>query len=130
MVTMRNENGYVGMIDLGDEIDRQAFFSANPDIERKEAFLALMAQMDFDDAEILLKGEDEGYEGKKMDPNAYYDLGRMTAMHMAALNDDVEGVELLLRYGADKDFKDEEGKTALDLARGQKAERVVALLSS
>ena len=53
------------MIDLGDEIDRQAFLSENPDVDRKETFLALMQQTDFDDAEILLKGEDEVTKGRK-----------------------------------------------------------------
>jgi len=53
----------------------------------------------------------------------------LTAMHMAALNDDVKGVELLLRYGADKDCKAEDGQTALDMARSEKAEAVMVLLS-
>ena len=128
-VWIRNETGHCGSINLGEEIDRRTFLAQNPEIDRRETFLALMAQMDFEDAEIFLKGEDEGSGGKKMDPNTYYDLGRMTAMHMAALNDDVEGVQLLLRYGADRDFRDEEGKTALDMAREQKSNRVLALLS-
>lgn len=51
-----------------------------------------MSQMDFDEAEVLLKGEDEGANGQKMDPNVTYDAGKMTAMHMAALNDEYVSV--------------------------------------
>lgn len=91
------------------------------------AFLSLMSQMEFSDAELFLKGEDPDANGK-MDPNVCYDSGRMTAMHMAALNDDVEGIQLLLKYGADKEFKSEDGQTALDMAKAQNSKRVIALL--
>lgn len=69
-------------------MDEEAYLDAHPEIRRKELFLALMSQMDFDDAEILLKGEDEGANGQKMDPNVSYDNGGQTAMHMAAMNDE------------------------------------------
>ncbi|KAF2278240.1 uncharacterized protein EI97DRAFT_456671 [Westerdykella ornata] len=75
------------------------------------ASLSLMSQMEFDDAELFLKGEDPGANGK-LHPNVCYDSGGMTATHMAALNDDVKGVELLLKYGADKDLKSEDGKAS------------------
>ena len=87
-----------------------------------------MSQMEFSDAELFLKGEDPGANGR-LDPNVCYDRGRMTAMHMAALNDDVEGIQLLLKYGADKDFKSEESETALDMAKAQNSKRVIALLT-
>ena len=61
---------------------------AHPEARRKERFLGLMSQGDFVDAEILLKGEDQGADGSKMDPDVVYEAGRMTAMHMAALNDE------------------------------------------
>lgn len=41
---------------------------------------------------------------------------RWTALHIAALLGNVEEVALLLKYGADKSMKDEDGKTPLDLA--------------
>lgn len=34
IVDIKTENGYVGGIDLGDEIEEQAFLEANPDIAR------------------------------------------------------------------------------------------------
>lgn len=117
IVSIRNEGGFIGGFDLGEEVDRESFLSAHPEIRRTETFLSLMAQMEFKAAEKFLKGEDEGSEGRKLDPNTYYITGRMTAMHMAALNDDTVGIELLLRYGADKPFKSEDGTTALEMAK-------------
>lgn len=84
--------------------------------------------MEFSDAELFLKGEDPD-AGGKLDPNVCYDGGGVTALHMAALNDDVEGIQLLLKYGADKDFKSEDGQTALDMAREAHSERAIALLT-
>lgn len=100
---------------------------ANPEAEREMAFLSLMSQMEYSDAELFLRGENPDATGK-MDPDVCYKSGRMTAMHMAALNDDVEGIQLLLKYGADKDFKSEDGHTALDMAKAENSKRVIALL--
>lgn len=116
-------------MDLGRDIDELAYLSANPEVDRAQTFLSLMAQMEFAEAEKFLKGEDGMGAGGRLDPDVTYETGRTTAMHMAALNDDVEGVRLLLAYGADREFRDEEGKTALDMARGQDAKAVIALLS-
>lgn len=55
----------------------------------------------------MLKGEDELGNGEWLSPDVMYETGQMTAMHMATLNDDVEGVQLLLRYGADPLLYDE-----------------------
>ncbi|KAJ8516496.1 hypothetical protein ONZ45_g6196 [Pleurotus djamor] len=127
IVEVRNEGGFTGGFDFGQEIDEQLYYKENPEAEREMTFLSLMAQGDLDDAEKFLKGEDPGAT-KKMDPNVCYESGGMTAMHMAALNDDVEGVQLLLRYGADKEQKSEDGHTALDLAEDVDAKRVTSLL--
>ncbi|KAF2175157.1 ankyrin [Zopfia rhizophila CBS 207.26] len=127
IVQVRNEGGFISGFDFGDEIDRHLFYKANPEAEREMTFLSLMSQMDFSDAELFLKGEDPDANGK-MDPNVCYSSGRMTAMHMAALNDDVEGIQLLLKYGADKEFKSEDGQTALDMAKAENSKRVIALL--
>lgn len=51
-------------------------------------------------------------------------------MHMAALNNDTEGVQLLLRYHADKNVEDDDGMTSLDMARSVDAKAVITLLSS
>ena len=113
---------------MGDMIDREALEEAHPDIRRKDAFLSFKAQMDFDIAEKFLTGEDEDSHGEKLDPNVYYKTGRVTALHMAALNDDAKGIELLLRYGADKEFGSEDGHTALAIAVEGGCERAIALL--
>lgn len=127
LVEIKTENGFVGHIDIGDEIEEQAYLKANPDVERSQGFLSLMAQMDFADAEKFLKGEDGMGQGP-LSPHVRYDFGGQTAMHMAAYNDDVEGIQLLLGYGADRACKDEDGQTALDCAKAADAKRVVALL--
>ena len=86
--------------------------------------------MDFDEAEKMLKGEDELGNGERLSPDVTYETGQTTALHMAALNDDVEGVELLLRYGADPLLKDESEQTALQMARDADARKVIPLLKS
>ena len=53
----------------------------------------------------------------------------MTALHFAALDDNVEGIRLLLRYGAERRLVSERGETALDMARRVGAMNAVALLS-
>ena len=128
-VYVQNEGSSSSSIDFGQLIDEEIYLTANPALRRKNDFLSLMSQMEFKPAELFLKGEYEGFEGKGIDPNVCYEGGKMTAMHMAALNDDVEGVKLLLQYGADKNFKAEDGQTALDMAKGQWYDRIVALLA-
>ncbi len=129
-VTVRTENGFVGRTDLGRDIDEQAYFKSHPEAERAQLFLSLMAQSEYEDAEMILKGEDEDENGRPVDPNVTYETGGTTAMHMAALNNDTEGVQLLLKYGADRKIKDEDGNTALDLAKMADAQAVSTLLSS
>jgi ankyrin repeat protein len=51
-------------------------------------------------------------------------------MHMAALNDDVDGMVLLLKYGANKQSKSEDGHTTLDMARKEGSKMVIALLTN
>lgn len=85
-----------------------------------------MARGQFSKAELFLKGEDRGANGK-LDPNVRYEGGMMTAMHMAALHNDGEAIQLLLKYGADKGLR-ADGQTALEMAKEMNAKRVVALL--
>lgn len=130
IVTVRTENGSTGTMDLGREIDEQRYFQANPEAERAQVFLFLMSQMEFDEAEKLLKGEDDLGNGQRLSPDVTYETGQTTAMHMAALNDDIEGVELLLRYGANPLLEDESGQTALQMARDQNARKVIPVLTT
>ena len=117
-------------MDLGRAIEEQAYLASHPEAERAQLFLSLMSQSEYEDAEMILKGEDELGNGQQLDPNVTYETGGTTAMHMAALNDDTEGVRLLLKYGAGKEFKDEDGKTALDMAKMVDAKAVITLLIS
>lgn len=129
-VTVRTEHGFRSRFDLGEEIDRLAYLQAHPSVDRAETFLSLISQMEFEDAEAFLKGEDEGFEGCPLDPDVPYSTGGTTALQMAALNNDTEGTRLLLRYQAQVDKQDDDGETALSLARKAGAEDVVALLST
>lgn len=81
-----------------------------------------MSQCDYEEAEELLR--DRG-----VNVNCTYPSGGQTALHMAAMNDDVEGVELLLKYGADKTQLDESGWDAIRAARECEAEKVLRLLA-
>ena len=128
MVTIRTENNSVGSIDLGRDIDQEMHLNANPEIGRAQLFLSLMSQMEYGEAEKMLKGEIASGDGSGVDPNVTYETGGQTAMHMAALNNDVEGVRLLLRYGADKNCRDEDGMTVRDAAGLVDAKDVMALL--
>ncbi len=65
--------------------------------------------MDFDEAEKMLKGEDTLGNGIPLSPDVTHERDKWTALQMAASNDDIEGVELLLRYGADPLLEDESG---------------------
>ena len=89
-----------------------------------------MALQKFDEAERMLRGEDARGNGERLSPNVTYEVGRMTALHTAALNDYVEGVELLLRYGADPLLKDKSGQTALQMASKNGAQKVIPILTS
>jgi len=130
IVDVRNEGGLTQGFDLGSEIEEELFLSNNPEIQRKSRFFSLINQGDFVEAEVLLKGEDEGANGEKIDPNARYEEGgNMTALHMAAVNDDVDSVRVLLRYGADKNLRTDNGETAFGLAVAVGASRVTAILS-
>ncbi|KAH9839359.1 uncharacterized protein C8Q71DRAFT_749083 [Rhodofomes roseus] len=123
IVGVTNEGGVQGGVDLGDIIDEEIFEESQPESWRLEqAFLGLMAQCDYAEAEELLR--DRG-----VDVNCTYPTGGQTALHMAAMNDDVEGVELLLRYGADKAQLDEAGWDALRAAREVAAKEVPRLLA-
>ncbi|KAL6715377.1 hypothetical protein ACLMJK_007643 [Lecanora helva] len=87
-----------------------------------------MACMEFGEAEKFLKGEDGLGGGLPLSPNVTYETGGQTALHMAALNNDVEGAQLLLRYHVDKEIKDDDGNTALDGAKMVDAKDMIRLL--
>lgn len=55
--------------------------------------------------------------------------GRGTPLHEAARDGQVRAVQLLLRYGADRNVRDADGLTPLDLARREGHDAIVALLS-
>jgi len=130
IVDVRNEGGLTRGFDLGSEIEEELYLLANPEIRRKDRFFSLVNQGDFAEAEVLLKGEDEDANGEKINPNIRSEGNNMTALHMAAVNDDAENVQMLLRYGADKNLKTTNGETALDLAVRENASEVIAILMS
>ncbi|KAH7919733.1 ankyrin [Leucogyrophana mollusca] len=122
IVDVRNEGGFTGGFDLGETIDEEIFMDANPQEQHNQAFLSMMAFSNHEDAETMLNEHGA-------DVNCTYPTGGQTAMHMAALNDDLEGVQFLLRHGARTDIRDEGGMTPLDMARSQGGQKVIDLLS-
>lgn len=60
LVTIRTENGFAGQIDLGGDIDEEAYLEFHPQVRRAQAFLSQMAFCEYEEAEMFLKGEDWG----------------------------------------------------------------------
>jgi ankyrin repeat protein len=91
LANVRNEGGFTGAIDLGQDLDNSQFEDLHPELWKKETLLALCEcsePEDFDEAEALLR--DEG-----VDPNAASDDGT-TGLHMAASNNSVEWASLCM----------------------------------
>ncbi|KAG6817918.1 hypothetical protein H0H87_012386 [Tephrocybe sp. NHM501043] len=121
IVDVVNEGGFSGAVNLGEILDQDRWEEKQPEEwKRGQALLSFCQFGELEDAERLLK--DEG-----ADPNAAYPDG-MTGLHMAALNNAVEWASLLLRYGANKDLKNDQGQTALDYAKSADAGAIVELL--
>ncbi|KAH7913490.1 hypothetical protein BJ138DRAFT_1146095 [Hygrophoropsis aurantiaca] len=122
IVDIKNEGGFTGDFDLGRAIDEDLALDADPQERYNQAFLHMMESSNYEDASILLNE-------KGVDVNCTYPEGGQTAMHMAALHDDVEGVLFLVRNGARIDLRDEVGMTPLDAASSQNGQRVIEFLS-
>ncbi|KAK4695744.1 hypothetical protein P7C70_g8495, partial [Phenoliferia sp. Uapishka_3] len=128
LVDVRNEGGYTAGYDLGDDLDED---QRDPEEVRKERFFALVSQGDYEEAELFLRGDQEGGDGEKVDVNAVGDgEGQLTALHVAAFAGSVEGVKLLLKYGARCDVRAKDGATPVDCARIVGAHDVVNILLS
>jgi hypothetical protein len=140
VVDIVNEGGFTGGFDLGRELDEERWREAQPESWKKgQALLELCQSGEFEEAEKLLRDD-------HVDPNAAYP-GGTTGLHMAAYDDDIEWASLcasfpihvlytfkltpdaVLKYGANKELKNEEGDTALNCAREGKAQAVVELLT-
>ncbi|GAA5851606.1 hypothetical protein JCM8547_001147 [Rhodosporidiobolus lusitaniae] len=68
-------------------------------------------------------------EGKSVDLNVLDSYG-YTALHLSVDRGNLEAARTLLAAGADKTITDEDGNTALDLARLAEQDELVTLLSS
>ncbi|KAG6837337.1 hypothetical protein H0H93_011432 [Arthromyces matolae] len=121
IVDVVNEGGFSGAVDLGAIFDRDRWEEEQPeDWKKGQALLSFCQSEQFEEAEELLR--DEG-----TDPNVAYEDG-MTGLHLAAANNSLEWAALLLRYGANKNIENDEGKTPLDYAILTNAEQVITLL--
>lgn len=103
--------------------------SLNCEIQRGAAFMYNMSCMKHDLAELYISGRDS-FSHRPVNPNLCLDPDRIGALHKAALRNDVNGVRLLLQYGADSRIKIWKGSTALDLAKAADAHDVRRLLES
>ncbi|KAL6301334.1 hypothetical protein BKA93DRAFT_797774 [Sparassis latifolia] len=125
VVEVRNEGGVTGGVDMGDVIDEEIYMDAHPQERYEEAFLSCMAMSEHEDAETLLTE-------RSVNVNCTYKPGGQTALHMAAINGDMDGIRFLLGHGADRNFRDDAGMTPLDFARQGEADsaEAVAFLSA
>ena len=86
---VRNEGGFTGAIDLGEDLDESLYEDSQPDSwKRGRRLLNLCQSLEYEEAEALLRDQDT-------DPNAAYDDGT-TGLHMAALNNAVEWASLCM----------------------------------
>ncbi|MCJ1246098.1 hypothetical protein MMC30_003302 [Trapelia coarctata] len=127
-VVIRTGGGFARYEDLREDAEREAIRHANLYPRRRDCFIRSMKSEHYEIAEQYLKGVDEGANGAKLDPNVLSREGS-TAMHSAASYNRVEGMLLLLRYGADKNFKDSKGKTPSQWADIRGSQAALNLLS-
>jgi len=121
IVTVRNEGGVTYGFDLGEAFDEERVDETRPLSWKKErAFLSALQFNELEDAETFLR------EG--VNPNAHYEDGHLTALHMAALRNDVAAGRLLLRYSADPNILTDTGDTALQIAQKSGFTKFVHLL--
>ena len=86
---IRNEGGFAGAIDLGEDLDRSQYEDSQPDSWKNgQELLGLCQCSEYEEAEALLRGQDT-------DPNAAYDDGT-TGLHMAAASNAVEWASLCM----------------------------------
>ena len=78
--------------DLGEELDEEREDQAFPHLRLERAFVALIAQADYEEALELLQGAD-GHQAVSIN---CVDAVGVTALHKAALNGDIEGIQFLL----------------------------------
>ena len=59
-----------------------------------------------------------------------YEYDKQTVMHMTVYNDDIEDIQLLLRYEVNKSIKNESDQTVLDCVTEIKVKNVIVLLKN
>ncbi len=101
------------LLERGVAIDGEAVEQVMRRADERDARLAIMALLADADAQLETR-----------------DWGGFTPLQRAAQESDADLVALLLRHGADAQARSRSGQTALDLARAQGAQEVVALLQA
>ena len=122
------KGGYGRYISLPEYIEQTVSLKAKLDVKRRAEFLDAMKAECYETAERYLSGDDVHGHGQKLDPNVKTESGD-TAMHSAALYNRVEGIRLLLRYGAEKNIRNNKGETPLNWAQTRVSRDAIALLS-
>ncbi|GAO51420.1 ankyrin [Saitoella complicata NRRL Y-17804] len=114
LVIVRNEGGVTAGFDLGAALDEEKFYDDNPALRREMAFLNMISMSELEAAQELLE------EGVDVDCRDSETGG--TALHLAVVNGDEEGIMMLLGYGASREVRDSSGRTPADVAREMGAE--------
>lgn len=108
LVTIRNEGGVTTRFDLGQDLEEQRMLQENPELARNEAFLSFCFASDHEAMADLLT------DGAQVD--AVQKETGMRGLHLCALNNDAQGIALLLRAGADREGRSLDGNRPLDIA--------------
>jgi len=124
LVIVRNEGGVTEDFNIGKVFDEEKWESEQPiSWKKSRALLSALQSGEHDEAEKLLR--EEG-----VTPDAFYEEGHLTALHMAAMSDDEKAAKLLLRYGVNVYEPTATGETALQLAQQNGAGAVAAILKA
>ena len=62
---------------------------------------------------------------KRVDPNAVVDRMRLSPLHLAVTNNDLEAIKLLLDAGANPLITDSEGQTPVDFINADAPEEII-----
>jgi len=66
----------------------------------------------------------------KLSSNVTYEYDKQTVMHMTAYNDDIEDIQLLLRYEVNKSIKNESDQITLNCVTKIKVKNVIVLFKN
>ncbi|KAM0749077.1 hypothetical protein T439DRAFT_349155 [Meredithblackwellia eburnea MCA 4105] len=125
---------FLSLISQRDWREAETFLiesTEEPGQEEEDGDMKDVEEEENGEAEDEDEGDEEDDEGplQPVDVNSVTSDGGLTALHLAAFNDDVEAVEMLLRHGARTNIRGaKDGATALEIALQRGAMNAAKLL--